>query len=455
MPAASALPGELPSPLVTAVDMGYGHLRAAYALADELGTSVTRADRAPWTGAWELALWAGSRTVYEGLSRASQGRRLAALLRPMLDRLTRIEPLGAGPGHPSPAGPGLHARQLARLVRRGLARSVVEAAREAGAPLVSTFFVPALAADALGYAEAFCVVTDADLSRAWVPAEPRATTVSYLAPSGQAARRLRAYGVPAERVIETGFPLPGELLGGPDLPVLRQALARRLVALDPRGVFLGPRRREIEERLGPLPHRQPGPLAVTCAVGGAGAQSELVRRLLAGLRPALEAGGVSLCLVAGVRGALAARFEGWIRQAGLDGGPVEVLAADSAEDYFRAFNRRLVATDLLWTKPSELTFFGALGLPLLLAPPVGSHETFNRRWAIERGAALAQPWPETAAAWLRSRRDRGELAAAAWAGYRRLPNRGLYRIVDLVTGSPRPPRVRLAPAPSTPKESLP
>ncbi len=441
-------------PLVTAVDMGYGHLRAAHALAGELGTTVTRADRAPWASAWELALWRGSRTVYEGLSRASQGRRLATLLRPLLERLTRIEPLDAR-DRSGPVAPGLHARQLARLTCLGLSRAVVEAAREAGVPLVATFFVPALAAHALGYREAYCVVTDADLSRAWVPAEATATPVSYLAPSSQAARRLGAYGVPAERILKTGFPLPGELLGGPDLAVLRQTLARRLVRLDPGGAFLGPRRREIEHHLGALPGRTPGPLRITCAVGGAGAQEELVRRLLAGLRPALEAGGVRLCLIAGLRGTLAERFLEWIRETGLEGGAVDVLAAGSVDDYFRGFNRHLAGTDLLWTKPSELTFFGALGLPLLLAPPVGAHETFNRRWAIERGAALAQPWPETAAPWLRSQRDRGTLAAAAWAGFRRLPNRGLYRIVERVTGGPRPPRARRVPAPSSPGASRP
>jgi hypothetical protein len=408
-------------PLVTAVHMGYGHLRAAHALATELGTTVTRADHAPWARGWELALWRGSRSVYEGLSRASQRRRLATLLRPALDLLTHIDPVATDEpenGRQRPVPPSLHARQLARLAHRGLSHSVVEAARDAGAPLLSTFFVPALAAD-------------------------------VLAPSGQAARRLRTYGVPADRVLVTGFPLPGELLGGPDLVTLRQALARRLVRLDPRGVFLEPNRREIERHLGPLPARDRGPLEVTCAIGGAGAQSGLVRRLLAGLRSALEAGGVRLCLVAGVRETLADRFRDWILEAGLEGGPVDVLAADSLESYFQRFNRRLATTDLLWTKPSELTFFGALGLPLLLAPPVGSHEAFNRRWAMERGAALAQPWPEATASWLGVQRDRGALAAAAWAGFRRLPNRGLYRIVERVTGPRRPPAARLAPAPSS------
>jgi hypothetical protein len=50
-----------------------------------------------------------------------------------------------------------------------------------------------------------------------------------------------------------------------------------------------------------------------------------------------------------------------------------------------------------------LVFYAALGIPLLLAPPVGIHETYN-------------------------------LATAAWAGYRRLPSRGLYQIAERVRG---------------------
>ena len=38
---------------------------------------------------------------------------------------------------------------------------------------------------------------------------------------------------------------------------------------------------------------------------------------------------------------------------------------------------------MLWTKPSEMTFYAALGIPLILAPPLGAHERYNRRWALE------------------------------------------------------------------------
>jgi hypothetical protein len=88
----------------------------------------------------------------------------------------------------------------------------------------------------------------------------------------------------------------------------------------------------------------------------------------------------------------------------------------------------LAETDALWTKPSELTFFAALGLPLILSPPVGEHERLNARWASEHGAALAQHDPRAAASWLGDWLSDGTLAHTAWNGFRALPKLGLYEI---------------------------
>jgi len=47
-------------------------------------------------------------------------------------------------------------------------------------------------------------------------------------------------------------------------------------------------------------------------------------------------------------------------------------------------------TDILWTKPSELSFYTALGLPIILAPTVGSQEDFNEEWLLELGSTMRQ-----------------------------------------------------------------
>src|SRR5439155_23097484 len=98
----------------------------------------------------------------------------------------------------------------------------------------------------------------------------------------------------------------------------------------------------------------------------------LAAQFLPSLRPLLLSDRLRLTLVAGVRAEVAARFRRLLAEAGLAGQlghAVEILAADGMAPYFRAFNRCLAETDLLWTKPSELTFFGALGLPLVFSAP--------------------------------------------------------------------------------------
>jgi hypothetical protein len=77
-----------------------------------------------------------------------------------------------------------------------------------------------------------------------------------------------------------------------------------------------------------------------------------------------------------------------------------------------------------------MTFFAALGLPVIAAPPVGVHEERNLRWALEHGALLPQGDPDRAGEWLPRWIADGTLARAAWNGYQKLPKLGLYEILD-------------------------
>jgi hypothetical protein len=88
-------------------------------------------------------------------------------------------------------------------------------------------------------------------------------------------------------------------------------------------------------------------------------------------------------------------------------------------------------TDILWSKPSELTFYAALGIALVMAPPVGVHEVLNRRWVMERGAGLKQEAPQAAGQWLMDWLEEGLLAGAAWNAFHRLPREGTRRILEL------------------------
>jgi hypothetical protein len=424
---------EAPLPLVVAVNMGYGHMRPGTALADHLGTELLRADEPPLARADESRLWARIRRIYEATTRWSSFPFFGAPFRYVVSSATEIPHL-----HPyrDQSKPTWSVRQLRRAVDNGLGHGLVETMRETGRPLLTTYFAPAHAADAAGLDRIYCVVTDSDIHRIWAPLDPETSRIQYLVPSMRALRRLRAYGVRRDHIRTTGYPLPHELLGGEELTALKRNLAARLTRLDPKHAFHDAVPGELRHFLGTADDDESQanePPLLTFAVGGAGAQTDIVRRFLPGLKDMLERGRLKLALVAGVRRDVADVLAESVERAGV-ADLVEIAYEPVLADYFHRFHALLARTDILWTKPSEMTFFGALGLALVLSPPVGVHEWYNRRWARESGAALKQRDPRHAYQWLREWLEDGLLAAAAWSGYTRLPKFGLYRILAAMRG---------------------
>ena len=117
----------------------------------------------------------------------------------------------------------------------------------------------------------------------------------------------------------------------------------------------------------------------------------------------------------------------------LAGRNLDILFEPEVDAYFDRLDALLASADVLWTKPSEMVYYAGLGL-LLLTKPIGIHENYNLRFARENGAALKQRDPRTIGE-RQELLDDGNLAAAAWAGYRRLPHLGLYRILDRLQSS--------------------
>ncbi|MGM0558327.1 MAG: hypothetical protein ACQEVA_18225 [Myxococcota bacterium] len=418
---------------LVSIDMGYGHLRAAHPLADALDTELLYVDEPPLADTEDQTLWGYTRKYYEGLTRISTIPMLGAPMEYVVDEITAIEPL-----HPRRdlSAPNGGVQVLDRAAEFGLGQGMVERLREGGSTLLTTFYSPAIIADRAGCEDVFCVVTDSDINRVWAPLDGSKSNIQYLTPSRRASRRMEAYGVRPENIHFTGFPLPPELLGGPDLPVARKDLAARLVRLDRNGVFREQYGDILERELGELPEEQAEETPrLLFAIGGAGAQVELAAEFLPGIRDAILDGELELTLVAGVRDEVKARFKALLRGVGLLealGGPVEILHEPTFEPYYRRFNQRLRTTDILWTKPSEMTFYGGLGMAMLFSPAVGVHEKYNRRWAVEAGAGLVQRELDVTWDWLTEWLEDGTLAAAAWSGFMRLPTRGTYRIAELV-----------------------
>jgi len=424
-------------PLVVAIEMGYGHMRPATALAEALGVPVQACDRTPLASEDETKEWTRSRRIYETMTRWSTVPAIGPAFRPLVRGLTGIRELHQEIDHTRPSWFVKHLDKLIR--KRGMGDHLVEVLRQTGKPLLTTYFMPALAADAGGIDRIFLVVTDSDISRVWVGPRPEKSRIRYLAPCRRVVRRLEKYGVPPAHIHPTGFPLPASLLGGPAFPAVRRHLAARLVRLDPQGLF----RTMYGDLVAPLleapleAETASGPPRLTFAVGGAGAQTALVRQFLPSLRAPLDAGQLRISLVAGIREKVEARMRDAIAACGLEdriGDGIEILRRASLQEYFAAFNDLMTRTDVLWTKPSELVFFGALGIPLVFAPSVGVHERYNKRWARDKGAGIKQRNPRHAGRWLRECIEDGVLAMNAWSGYAKMPKAGLYRCLDHALG---------------------
>ena len=415
------MPPDPPHPVVAAIDMGYGHLRAAAPLADALGVPMLRMDLPPLGDARDAWFWWRTRAVYEPLTRWSQVPGLGAPLRELLARITAIPDSNGDLSAPT-AG----TRWMERAARAGAGRALAEHLRETGAPLLATFYAAPILAELHGAERLHCVVTDADVNRVWAPPHPARSRIRYYVPSEPARRRIESYGVAPERIRLTGFPLPHELVGGREMTALKANLAARLGRLDAGRTVADAAAAE----LGAVPRDQSPPL-ITFAIGGAGAQTAIAARLLRALAPLLRAGGIALALVAGRRREVARGLRAAAASEGLASHPaVELLEEPDTLMYLRKFNALLARTDVLWTKPSEMTFFAALGLPVVAAPPVGVHEERNLRWALSHGALLPQGDPDRAAEWLPRWIADGTLARAAWKGYQNLPKLGLYEILD-------------------------
>jgi hypothetical protein len=111
---------------------------------------------------------------------------------------------------------------------------------------------------------------------------------------------------------------------------------------------------------------------------------------------------------------------------------LKIIFAIDKDDYFSLFNQSLRVTDILWTKPSELVFYAALGIPIIMAPSVGSQEDFNRTWLKTIGAGISQNDPKLAHEWLFDWIQSGWLARAAMSGFLDERQFGAYSIEDVL-----------------------
>ena len=412
---------------VVSADMGYGHQRAVYPLKDIAEEGIITVGSSGAISKAEQKLWKRLLNAYEFFSRAKGIPVVGPPFFSMLDSLMRIPSF-----YPmrNLSNTTFQVNFLESLIEKGLCKGMLEKTETKNLPVVTSFYASAIAADKKGFNKVFCIICDADINRAWVAKDPWESKIEYFAPCGKAAQRLKAYGVPDERIHLTGFPLPIELLGDENLSVLKKDLAQRLFYLDPKRKFWARHGRNVEYFLGKenCDFKNDRKLTITYAVGGAGAQKEIGGKIAQSLKEKIRTGEIRLILVAGIRNEVNEFFQSVKNEIDPDSENIKIIYAETLHDYFKLFNDALHETDILWTKPSELSFYCALGIPIIMSPIIGSQEKFNRKWLREIQAAMKQEKPDYTDQWLNDLLNRGTLAESAWDGFLKARKLGTFKI---------------------------
>ena len=421
---------------VVAVDMGYGHQRAAEPLRVlAYKGKVINANTYPGIPQSDKVIWRESREMYDWLSKFKKTPLIGELVWHWFDKFQTIPKF-----YPKRdlSRSNNQLRYFMRLIEnKKWGKHLISKLEEKPLPLITTFFVIAFMAEYYNYSqEIYCLATDTDISRTWAALNPSQSRINYFAPNYRVEQRLKLYGVRPEKIFLTGFPLPTENLGGPKLKILKQDLGHRLYNLDPQNKYVKAYEETIKEQLGaacfPCRHH---PLTITFAVGGAGAQRETGVEIVKSLRRKIIKNQIRINLIAGIRNEVNQYFKANIKNLGLGkylNKNIKITFANNKEDYFRKFNKVLRTTDILWTKPSELSFYTGLGLPLILTPPIGSQEDFNRKWLLTIGSGTDQEDVRYTDQWLYDWLDSGWFAEAAMEGFLEAPKFGTYNIAKVI-----------------------
>ena len=427
---------------IVTVDMGYGHQRALYPLKDIAAcpvgwqeSGIITANNYGGIPKKDKRTWENNQKVYETISRMKKIPLIGQPIFDIMDYVQRIKPF-----YPKRdlSAPSLQLKQIYKMISKGWGKHLIEVLNEDPKPFVTSFFITAFFAEEHGYkGDIYCLCTDTDVSRAWAPMHGEKSRINYFAPNKRVKQRLMLYGVKEKNIFVTGFPLPKENIGGKTMSTLKEDLGCRIGNLDPHGKYQKKYDAVLRSYLGKrycnLTAKHP--LTLTFAVGGAGAQRDIGVTILESLHEHIDKGTVRLNLVAGSRNDVYRFYEEKVKELHLEkhhGGTVNIIFAKHKLEYFSQFNEALRTTDILWTKPSELSFYAGLGMPIIIAPTIGSQEEYNKAWLHAVNAGFEQEDPAYTHEWLFDWLESGWLAEAAMSGFLNAPRNGAYHIEDIV-----------------------
>ncbi|MFH1565434.1 MAG: hypothetical protein ABIC82_06405 [bacterium] len=422
---------------IVTVDMGYGHQRATHALRHLAYGEIINANTHRGLSKKDKEIWLNGRKIYESISRFKHVPLIGNLVCNIFDSFQKIVLF-----YPRRdlSRPTLQLRGTMRAIKnKKWGEKLIDFLKiKKELSIITSFFIPAYMAEHFEYpSDIYCIICDADISRAWAPLNPAMSKIKYFAPTERVVERLKLYGVNPSNIYLTGFPLPLENLGSNELDILKHDLGHRLINLDPEKVYINQYKKTIVNQLGSdnFCQKPSHPLTLMFAVGGAGAQRELGVAIVKSLKKRVLNNEININLVAGAHNDVANYFKKELSKLGLHskiGDGIDIILSNNKQDYFLKFNKALRTTDILWTKPSELSFYCALGIPIIIAPPIGSQEYFNQEWLRKLGAGIRQYDPKYCGEWLFDWVNSGWLAEAAIQGFLEAPNNGTFEIEKII-----------------------
>lgn len=173
-------------------------------------------------------------------------------------------------------------------------------------------------------------------------------------------------------------------------------------------------------------------LEILFAIGGAGAQVGIAIKAARSLATNIKNNEVNFTIVmppkSSINNDLAAvkmeLFENTLN--------FQIVYSENLTQYFNSFTSLLANCDILWTKPSELTFYSALGIPIIIAPPIGPQEKANSEWLIENQSGIEQLNPDQTNIWLMNMYRSNTLARLAQNGWHAGNRTALYSLIELI-----------------------
>jgi hypothetical protein len=391
--------------------MGLGHLRALYPFEELLSTKIVVLGQNPSSSSRSRFLWRNALRGYNWLSRSQQLPVIGKPIFSVLDSLLAIDPIF----------------EATNGKKRSIPLELVEYAVSAGAcddlskcdgdeTVLTSFYTPAIYfSTQKPDVKLLCQICDTDLSRVWVPRK-KLSNLYYLAPCSRAYRRLLSYGVAKSNIFLTGFPFPNGLVGGSNQDIALRNFENRLL-----------RFQSVTEKTGVKTT-----LRVVFAIGGAGAQIDIAFEAAQSLELQIQSEEIEFILLVPYQQKLQKRVIEFKEKFFCKSNFFNVISPSNQTEYFSKFTEIIATADVLWTKPSELSFYSALGIPIIISPPIGAQERANREWLIEIGAGVDQLNPKSAHIWLENLLISGSLYRMARLGWESGIRTGAYKTMEII-----------------------